>query len=162
MPAVLRFPIETLSQFEKRDSAEDKGMDNNDGESPVAILGLVVASLTLLVGVMSLGSPRFRRWVFGLLPSQFVKKFLGITPPNHLPTTVTTTEDVCAIPVAGIPVPGPVIIYNNYSNTQLACSHPNTFPYGPSGINGEGSRTPQVEESLGPRRPEPVAAGRFS
>ncbi|KAG0639256.1 hypothetical protein HOY80DRAFT_1136908 [Tuber brumale] len=161
MPALSLFPIKTLSQFEKRDYAGDKGVDDRGGESPVAILGLVVAALTLLVGIMSLGSSRFRRWVFGLLPSQFVKKAFRIALPNPVPTIITTAEDLRFIPVAGVSVPGPVFIYNVYANPRPVCSRSNTFPYGHGGVAREGGRVPQVEELLGPRRPEPVAAGRF-
>ncbi|KAG0639258.1 hypothetical protein HOY80DRAFT_1136911 [Tuber brumale] len=174
-----------LSPFEKRDCTGGKGVNDSHGESPVAIMGLVVAALTLLVGIMSLRSSRFRRWVYYALPLHFIKvylpllallrdishvhseshnpaqKVLGITLSNPSPTTITTTEGLRARPASGIPTPSPVFIYNSFSNARPACPHSNASPCGHIGITRGDSRAPQEEESLGPSRPEPVAACQF-
>lgn len=64
MPAISRIPVEVmLSGFNKRDDWGNKGVDDGDGKNPVVTVGLVVAVLTLLVGIVSLLSSRFRRWV---------------------------------------------------------------------------------------------------
>ncbi|KAG0136219.1 hypothetical protein HOY82DRAFT_599439 [Tuber indicum] len=161
MLIVTHLPVRTpLSPFEKRDCTGVKGVNDSQGESPVAILGLVVAALTLLVGIVSLRNSRFRRWVSYVLTSYFVKGVLGITPPNPSPTAITTTEGLHAIPPTGISMPSPVLIYNDFSNTRPACRHSNAFPSGHIGIIG-GGRAPQAEESLGPRRPKPVAPRHF-
>ncbi|CUS14571.1 unnamed protein product, partial [Tuber aestivum] len=76
MPAIPRSPIKTLlSQFNRRDYPENSGGHDSDGSSPVAIVGIVIAALTLLVGIMSLLSPRFRRWLSRLLPSRFANPY---------------------------------------------------------------------------------------
>ncbi|KAG0639499.1 hypothetical protein HOY80DRAFT_1073762 [Tuber brumale] len=179
MPAVSRHPIEALlSQVEKGDFAGDKGADDNNSEGPVAIVGLVVAALTLLVAIVSLRSSRFRRWASCLSTSKLVKvylpplalrgqvlhinfesynpvqKTLGITPQNPAPT-ITTREDLYTLRVAGA-MPRPVYICNHRSDVHPACGHSNTPPRGHNGNTGEDGGAPQAEESLGPKRPEPV------
>ncbi|KAG0639494.1 hypothetical protein HOY80DRAFT_1044853 [Tuber brumale] len=157
MLAISRFPIKTpLSQFERRDYTEDKGAGDNDGNNPVAIVGLVVAALTLLVGLVSLRSSRFRRRLSYLLPSYLVKRPLGITHPKPSRTTITTTEDFGAVPLAEISIPSPVFIYNYYSNAKPAYGHSNLFQYAHTGFNREYGRIPRAEEPQGPERPEPV------
>ncbi|KAG0639505.1 hypothetical protein HOY80DRAFT_81948 [Tuber brumale] len=161
MPAVPNHPIGTLLlQVEKRDYAGDKRVDYGGGEGPVAIVGLVVAALTLLVAIASLRSSRFRRWLSDLLPSRFVKKnAAGITPTNLAPTVITTTEEeLRSIRAAGIPTPRSVVICNHCSNVHPACRHTNTSSRGYTGITREDGRVSQTEESLGVRRPEPGAA----
>ncbi|KAG0136227.1 hypothetical protein HOY82DRAFT_599457 [Tuber indicum] len=186
MPAASRYTIENLSrQVEKRDSVGDNTADDSNGEGPVAIVGLVVAALTLLVAITSLRSSRFRRWVSCLLPSHFVKVYSpllalfrrvlhiyseshnpaqiapDITPPNGVPANVSTTENLSTVPTENISMPGAVFIYNDYSNTHPAGTHPNTFPYGRYGITREDGSVPQVEEPLHPRGVEPAVAGQF-
>ncbi|KAG0136220.1 hypothetical protein HOY82DRAFT_599440 [Tuber indicum] len=182
MLPITRSPIGiVLSRFEKRDCQGDKGVGGNDGESPVAIVGLFVASLTLIVGIVSLRSSRFRRCVSYILPLHFIRVYrlllaffrhilhvysesynppqnaLGIALPNPLLTPITITEDLPAFPATGIPIPSPVFIYNNFSNACPACPHSDTFPCGHSGIAGGDDRDPQVGELLSLGRLEPVA-----
>ncbi|KAG0639498.1 hypothetical protein HOY80DRAFT_1136708 [Tuber brumale] len=179
MPVVSRHPIEALlSQVEKRDFAGDKGVDDNNSEGPVAIVGLVVAALTLLVAIVSLRSPRFRLWASRLSTSKLVKVYLpppallgqvlhissesynpvqktpGITPPNPAPT-ITTREDLNTIPAAGT-MPRPVFICNHRSHVHPACGRSNIPPRGHNGNTGEDGRPSQAQESLVPKRPGPV------
>ncbi|CUS11360.1 unnamed protein product [Tuber aestivum] len=156
MPTLSRFYTETLLyQVEKRDYAGEKGIPDSDEESPVALLGLVVAALTLLVGIVSLRSSRFRCWLSHLLPSQLVTKTSGITLLKPAPAGVATV-DLHAIPFWGIPIPAPVFIYSDCSNAHPADKHSNIFPQGHGCIIGEGGRVPQGEELPEPRRLEPA------
>ncbi|KAG0136225.1 hypothetical protein HOY82DRAFT_536333 [Tuber indicum] len=158
MPTTSRNPIENLSpQVEKRDSLGDNRVGDSNGEGPVAVVGLVVAALTLLVAIVSLRSSRFRRWVSRQLPSRFFKIAPGITPPNPPLITITTTEDLSTFPTSNIAIPGVVFIYNDYFNTRLAGAYPNTFPYGIA----EDGRVPQPEEPLHPRMVEPAVSRQF-
>ncbi|CUS13990.1 unnamed protein product [Tuber aestivum] len=162
MLTVPRFPIESLfSEFEKRDYTGDNEVDGCNGESPLAIVGFLVATLTLVVGVVSLRSSRFRHWVYYLLPFQFVKKILRITPANPTLRTVGAEEGLRARSFVEIPVPGPVIIYNDYSNTHPPCSHSNTAPYGYDGNTREDIRAGEAEAEQRLRRPEPAAVRQF-
>ncbi|KAG0136224.1 hypothetical protein HOY82DRAFT_536330 [Tuber indicum] len=180
MPPIPPHPIETLPlPVEKYGYGGDKGAGGGNDEGPVAILGVVVASLTLLVAIMSLQSSRFRRWASHLLPRQsfknvypplltllgyishinsdtldFAQKSLIIAPPNIAPTTITIMEDPHAIPVLGIPVPYPIFICNLHFDAHPLCRHTNTPPCDHAGIIGEDDRVPQTVKSLGAGRYE--------
>ncbi|CUS13944.1 unnamed protein product [Tuber aestivum] len=122
MPAVPPFPIKgLLSQFNKREYTQNQGEDDSDVKSPVALVGLLIAALTLLVATIPiLRCPRFRRWVSSSIPSS-AKRALGVTLPNSPPGAVISGEDSSAIPATEIPIPpSPALIYNNFSNTYSA------------------------------------------
>ncbi|PWW77959.1 hypothetical protein C7212DRAFT_342379 [Tuber magnatum] len=162
MPAVASFPVETLLlRVEKRDYTEGRGVEGSDGESPLAIVGVVVAVVTLIVAIASLRSSRFRRWAFHLLPGWLVKKALSITLLGPGSAAISTRQDLGTIPVADIPIPTSVLIYNGNCGIRLVSAQTNTAPYAHDSITGEDGRVLQAEESLGPRRPEPVVTGQF-
>ncbi|CUS11358.1 unnamed protein product [Tuber aestivum] len=157
MPTISRIPVRTLlSQFSKRGDGENKGEDNNGGKSPVVIVGLVVAVLTLLVGIVSLRSSRFHRLVSCLLPLSIIKKILGPALLDPAPTVSTAREDSSANPLPETSVPTRVFIYNNYSNATIIGTNSGTISYGNSGIAGEASRAPQAAG-----RHRPTVAERF-
>ncbi|CUS11356.1 unnamed protein product [Tuber aestivum] len=161
MSTTSRIPVEImLSKFNKRDDWGNRGVDDGDGRSPVAIVGLVVAVLTLLVGIVSLRSSRFRRWVSHLLPSRFIKEALGITLQDPTSAVVTTMPDSSSIPTPEVQIPSPVFIYNDYSNAHLVEPHFCSFSYGQDGSAGGGCRVQQALEPLVPGRPGPVVAGK--
>jgi len=84
MSAISRFPIKNiLSQLNKREQKDDQGGDHSDDRSPVVIVGLVIAALTLLLAIMSYRRSRFSRSqaVPSLLPSHFVN---ACPPPSLL------------------------------------------------------------------------------
>ncbi|CUS11357.1 unnamed protein product, partial [Tuber aestivum] len=158
MPGASRIPIKILlSQLSKRAGGESRVEDNDDGKSPVAIVGLAVAVLTLLVGIVSLRSSRFRLWVSHLLHWSFIKKTLGITPPDHTPTVITAKEGSRTIPVAEIHMPSPVFIYNNYSNAPLIGTNSGIFSCSHSWTAGEAGTVSQAVELLGPGGRRPVS-----
>ncbi|KAG0639495.1 hypothetical protein HOY80DRAFT_1044856 [Tuber brumale] len=145
MPAISRHLIRTeLPQFNKHEYPENGGAGDSDSNNQVAIVGLVVASLTLLVGIMSLRSSRFRGWVSRLSSSYFVKKNICITRQSRLPTT-SPTKDLSSNATSEIQIPARVFIYNDYHNAFLVGAHPNTFPDDHYSISGEDSKALQVE-----------------
>lgn len=80
MSAISRFPIKNLlSKLNKREQNDDQAGDHSDDRSPVVIVGLVIAALTLLLAIMSYQDSRFGRSqaVSSLLPSYFV----NVCPP---------------------------------------------------------------------------------
>ena len=58
------------------------------------------------------------------------------------------------MPAPALPLPPPVLIYNDYSSTHLLGTYSNIFRNSQNGITGKDGRAPQVGESLVPRRPE--------
>ncbi|PUU76673.1 hypothetical protein B9Z19DRAFT_1087791 [Tuber borchii] len=86
--------------------------------------------------------------------SPLFRKAPGITPPNPVSVPVNTLEGSSAIPAPEIPIPRPVLIYNDYSNTHFLGACSNTFLYNQNRITGEDGRVLQPEELLAPRRPE--------
>ncbi|KAG0134157.1 hypothetical protein HOY82DRAFT_242377 [Tuber indicum] len=170
MPAIPCFPTKILlSQFNKRDHMQNQGGEDSDVKSPVAIVGLVITALTLLVTMIPLfRCPRFRRWVSSCSSSSFVKfcnsaqKALGVITLLNPPPTTTAEDNSNAIPAAEIPLHGQAPIHNHYSNARFVSTHPGAPPYYHNVTTREDGRVPQVEEPLGPKRPEPVVARRFS
>ncbi|CUS11761.1 unnamed protein product [Tuber aestivum] len=107
--------------------------------------------------------PRFCRWVSSVSVLSSVEKALRITLPISLPAPIAPQGDSSTVPVAEILIPGPVLIYNDFSHTHFFGTYPDTFSHGNNHIAREDFRVPQVcvEESLGVRRPEPVVTWRF-
>jgi len=62
-----------LSQFNKREQAENKGGDDSNDRSPVVIAGLIIAALTLLLAIMSYQHSRFSHPVLSFLLSALSK-----------------------------------------------------------------------------------------
>ncbi|RPA98128.1 hypothetical protein L873DRAFT_1790475 [Choiromyces venosus 120613-1] len=153
------FYIETpLSQpyFAKRDNLGSNEQETS-GTHPGEIVAIIIAALTLLVAMAPLfRSSRLRRWGSSFLASSFVKKAFSTIRPNSAPTTIAAMEDLSTTPVADIPRPGPVFIYNDYSNASFAGTRSNTSPHGLNNIPGEDGGVPRAVESLEPRRPEPA------
>lgn len=80
MSTISRLPIKNLlSQLSKREQKDDQGGDHSNDRSPVVIVGLVIAALTLLLAIMSYRQSRFGRSqaASSLLPSHFV----NVCPP---------------------------------------------------------------------------------
>ncbi|PUU76686.1 hypothetical protein B9Z19DRAFT_1129388 [Tuber borchii] len=149
-----------LSQFDKRDNSGNPERGSND-MSPGETLAIVIAALTLLVAMIPLfRCSRFHRWVSSLI-LPFVKKAFGISPPKPALTAVITTDDSSAIPAPEIPIPGPVFIYNRYSNSRCIGTCSGAFVGGQNDIAEEDGRVPQAEESLALRRPERVVTYPF-
>ncbi|KAG0640702.1 hypothetical protein HOY80DRAFT_999973 [Tuber brumale] len=169
MPPASGFPIKPLlSQFNKRNHTQNQREDDSDAESPAATTQLVIAALTLLVAIISVFQcQRFHHWVSSFSISSFVKFFNPeqkalriVTLPNPPPTAAATNEDLRAIPVAEIPIPSQILIHNDHSNTHSVSTHSNDPPYCHNATTREDGRVLQVEEPLGPTRPEPaVRAG---
>ncbi|PWW79137.1 hypothetical protein C7212DRAFT_340056 [Tuber magnatum] len=112
MPAILLFPVRALTpMYNKRDYTANEGGDDGDGKSLVVIVGVVIAGLTLLVGVMALRSPRFRRFASYLLPSRCVNA-LCCDPPPEAPRIPTADSAVPVIHLhvvtPSIPMPNPL------------------------------------------------------
>ncbi|KAG0639259.1 hypothetical protein HOY80DRAFT_1045726 [Tuber brumale] len=149
MPAVSRQTIEAmLSQVRKRDYGGDEEAGDGNGEGPVAIMGLIVAVLTLFVAIVSLRSSRFRRWVSHLLPLQFIKEAPAITPPNIDDEAGDITPPSLAHEAPNIT---PSSTCNRSSHTLREDS--NTAPRSHDGIIRDG-RAPHNQEWLEPRPPE--------
>ncbi|CUS14433.1 unnamed protein product [Tuber aestivum] len=169
MPSSQNFAVKTLiSRFDKSDNLEKEERDT-DGVRLVEVLAIIIAALTLLAAMIPLfRRSRLHRWVSSLLISPFTRPYnpaqkpLGIPIPDPEAAVVTTTEDSRATPVAELPLPGPVLIYNDCSNTYFVDTLSYTLLYDCGGITGEDGRVRQVEEPLRPRRPEPAIARRFS
>jgi len=135
-----------LPQFDKRDNSG--GQKHDSSNMPKEILGIVIAALTLLVGIIPLFRyPRFRRWVSSISPT--LKKASGIKLLNPVPPTSENPSDI------PVPIPHSVYIYNEYSNTHLARTCSGTLCR-QDGIGGEDSRIQPVEESLALKRPRRV------
>ena len=133
------------------------------------------SALTLLVAMIPLfRCSRFHRWVSSsisplfrvrpppvcplwtyshiyFLTLQYCTEGLGITPPNPVSAPVTTIEGSSAIPAPEIPIPRPIVIYNDYSNAYFLGACSNTFLHSQNGITGEDGRVLQPEELLAPR-----------
>ncbi|CUS14570.1 unnamed protein product [Tuber aestivum] len=115
MPAILPFPVGTLSpMYNKRNYTENQGEGNSDGKGQVVIVEIVLAGLTLLVGIMALRSLRFRRFASYLFPSRCVNA-LPRDPQPEVPratTAVPSTDfagpviSLCFI-APSIPAPNP-------------------------------------------------------
>ena len=74
----------TLSQFTKRDNSDDQKHDNDD-MSPGEILSIVIATLTLLVGIIALLRSRFRRWISSISSAiRVYPAFIALPKPVHL------------------------------------------------------------------------------
>ncbi|KAG0635190.1 hypothetical protein HOY80DRAFT_1047807 [Tuber brumale] len=169
MPSIPHFTIKTLLfQFNKRDHMQNQGGDDSDAKSPVVVGGLVVASLTLLVAMVPLfRSQRFHGWLSSFSIPSLVKfhnpgqKFLRVITLPNPPSTATAAKDgMSAIPAAETPTPATAPIHNDCSNTPPTSNHSNTSLHCNNVIAEDGS-VRQVEESTGPRRPEPVVAREF-
>ncbi|KAG0135399.1 hypothetical protein HOY82DRAFT_600844 [Tuber indicum] len=136
MPALPGHPIETLpSQVGRCDYEGDKAAGDSNGEDLLAIVGIIVAALTLLVGILALRSSRFHRWASHLLPSQFAQGASGITPPAPAPSAIPAAENFHAVGVTGIPTPGPNTTCDHYPNADPAYRHTNTPSLGHNGIS---------------------------
>ncbi|CUS11355.1 unnamed protein product [Tuber aestivum] len=140
---------------------EDGGASGGDSESPLAIVGIVVACLTLFVGIWSLRNQRFRRWTSRLLTWGPIRKAPGTTSPDPAPTPATIKEDSSAIKIAETPKPASVLIFTVIADAYPASTHSGVPPYSPTDIIGEDSGAPQAEEFLEPKKPEPAATGSF-
>ncbi|PUU77566.1 hypothetical protein B9Z19DRAFT_157615 [Tuber borchii] len=126
MPTISRFPIkDLLSHFNKREQTEKKGGVGSDDRSPVVLVGLVIAALTLLLAIMSYWRSRFCRSVSSLLPSHLVN---SRNPLQQLPRTLTPDLSP-TIPQPDFPRAGQVFIYNDYSNAQFVGTHLSTLSY---------------------------------
>ncbi|PUU77739.1 hypothetical protein B9Z19DRAFT_1085640 [Tuber borchii] len=142
-----------LSKLAERDNSDNQEHGSN-AMSPGEVLAIVIAALTLLVAMIPLfRCPRFHRGPLSSI-SSFVKKALGITLPDSVSTAITTTEDSNSAPAPNISIPRPVFIYNDYSNAHFVGTYFDTFIYSHISITRVDGRALQVEESLGPRRPE--------
>ncbi|KAG0134143.1 hypothetical protein HOY82DRAFT_537716 [Tuber indicum] len=164
MPVISPFLAKPfLPQFNKRDHTQNEGGDDSDAKSPVVVVVLVIAAMTLLVAMVPLfRCQRFHAWMSSFsIPSSVkdpAQKALGIvTLPNPSSATTTAKGDLSPTPIAGMPIPGPAPVHNDYSNIRPASSHSITSPYRNNVITGGDGRVRQVEEFLGPRRPDPVA-----
>jgi len=74
----------TLSQFTKRDNSDDQKHDS-DNISSGEILSIVIAALTLLVGIIALLRSQFRRWVSSISSAiRVYPPFLALPKPVHL------------------------------------------------------------------------------
>ncbi|RPA98142.1 hypothetical protein L873DRAFT_1844372 [Choiromyces venosus 120613-1] len=153
------FYIETpLSQpyFEKRDNSGSNEQEANNTH-PGEIVAIIIAALTLLVAMVPLfRSSCLRHWGSSFLASSFVEKAFSTIRPNSAPTTIVAREDSSTTPVADIPRPGPVFIYNDYSYASFAGTRSDTSPHGLNNIPGEGGGVPRAMESLELKRPEPA------
>ncbi|KAG0639503.1 hypothetical protein HOY80DRAFT_81881 [Tuber brumale] len=146
-------PAVSLHPSEKCGSAGDKGGGDGNGEGPAAIVGVIVAALTLLVAIISLRSSAFRHWASHLFPPQLVKEKVPIiAPPILAPAPITIMEDLRAVPVLGIPILGAIFIYNIPFDAHPPCRHTNTPPCGHTPNAGEDDRVSQAGESLGTSR----------
>ncbi|KAG0635186.1 hypothetical protein HOY80DRAFT_982957 [Tuber brumale] len=181
MPPISPFLVRApLSLLNKRDYVQSQGRDDSDVKSPVAMVGVVVAALTLLAALIPLfRCPRFRRWVSSLSIPSLVKvypqllvlirhvshihsylynptqKAPRIITPANPPSTITTAMEDSG---ADIAIPGPVLIilHNGYSNARVVSTHSSTSPYRHNVITRVDGRVPHVERPLGPRIPEPT------
>ncbi|KAG0136222.1 hypothetical protein HOY82DRAFT_536328 [Tuber indicum] len=124
MPAVSCYPNQTLLSQVKNQ------MDDNNGVGTVAIIGLIIAALTLIVAMMSL---RGHICASYLLPSQFAKVLepcpgsSGTTPPDDAPAAIHTRWTFV---LSGLQVltAWPIFNCNLRSNTHPLCIHTNTPP----------------------------------
>ncbi|KAG0635184.1 hypothetical protein HOY80DRAFT_467280, partial [Tuber brumale] len=129
MPPSSPFLIKTpLSRLDERDYMQSQGRNDSDFKSPVAMVGVVIAALTLLATLIPLfRCPRVGRWVSSLSIPSLVKKALGsITPANTPPTITTATEDIMsAVSGAGVAIPEVawVILQNDYSNIHFVVGY---------------------------------------
>ncbi|KAG0134149.1 hypothetical protein HOY82DRAFT_537718 [Tuber indicum] len=163
MPVVLCSTIKVLlPQLNKRDHTPNQEGDDSDAKSPVVVIGLIIAALTLLAAMIPLfRCQRFRIWASSFSIPSFVKKALGIALPRAPPTTTTAVDGLSDIPLTENPMQDCVITYNNYYNIHIVDIRSNTFPCSHSVITREDGRVPQGWESLGRRSPEQAVTWPF-
>ncbi|KAG0639263.1 hypothetical protein HOY80DRAFT_1045734 [Tuber brumale] len=96
MPAIPRFPNQALlSQAENRESDSSSG-------GPVAIIGLIIAALTLIVGILAL---RGRGWASYLLPSRFVRVYPPLFPlTGHILYIISESQNLVQEAPDGTPL----------------------------------------------------------
>ncbi|KAG0136221.1 hypothetical protein HOY82DRAFT_599442 [Tuber indicum] len=135
MPALSQPAIEAiLSQVGKRDCGGDKEGEDGNGQGPVAIVGLIVAALTLLVAIVSLQSSRLRRWGARLLSLQLnqniTQEVPGVAPPNRAQEAPVTahpnpTEEAPGISPPNLPLEAPGIVHPNRAQEAPDIAPPN-------------------------------------
>ncbi|PUU77568.1 hypothetical protein B9Z19DRAFT_1128171 [Tuber borchii] len=135
MSTISRFPIKNLlSQLNKREQKDNQGGDHSDDRSPVVIVGLVIAALTLFLAIMSYRHSRTGRSkaVSSLLPSYFSHNQLHQVPRTLLPNVSTTTT-----PSADFTRANQIFIYNDYSGARFGSHHLSTFSYQNNTVSSE-------------------------
>ncbi|RPA98129.1 hypothetical protein L873DRAFT_1790476 [Choiromyces venosus 120613-1] len=158
MPAISPLPIDTLlSQLSKRDNAENKVQSNSNGDTTGVIVGVVIAGLTLLVGIMSLQNSGLGHWAFSFLsPSRFFESRNSSQQQASISASQQRLSAAPSVEFLKFGSFGFVFVFNFYTNAHAPSSHGDTSSYSNNGTSSEVVGVTQVEEVPESVEPERV------